>query len=329
MKIYFFNMGNSSKSGGFSSYSRFLSETSIDRHIIKISDFGTLDKNSVNIFFRTVGIERHTSFSYVLHKINLALYFLIFISLLILSNWTDLKIWVQSSFISRSKILRFFALKIGRKRSLIIDVRDKEFFPYINMFSNFKFISCGSEINDKILLFTEQVVNITTPISREDRELIGLVKAENYILYAHGIQEDKAPEAIIQFLNLINSSDYMLVLCGRIRTQDNGLVNKILQHNKVRYVGNLDKLVILALIKSSRGVLITGENEGVPRILEEAKNFSVTVITPKKQAYLTGYDDVFTYEEFAKAFPLEGSRLPENNSYNSMIEKLERFIFED
>ena len=112
MKIYFFNMGNSSMSGGFSSYSRFLSETSIDRHLVKISDFGTPDRNSVNIFFRTVGIEKHTLFSFVLHKINLALYFLIFISLLILSNWTNSKIWVQSSFLSRSKTLRFFALKI-------------------------------------------------------------------------------------------------------------------------------------------------------------------------------------------------------------------------
>ena len=38
-------------SGGFSSYSRFISELQVDNQIIKFSDFGTKDKNSINVFF--------------------------------------------------------------------------------------------------------------------------------------------------------------------------------------------------------------------------------------------------------------------------------------
>ena len=79
MKIYFLNMGNSSISGGFSSYSRFISELQVDNQIIKFSDFGTKDKNSINVFFRTVGLEKFNLISSILHKINQMTYVMVFI----------------------------------------------------------------------------------------------------------------------------------------------------------------------------------------------------------------------------------------------------------
>ena len=86
MKIYFLNLGNSSISGGFSAYSKFISETNLNEVMIKFSDFGTQDKNSINIFFQTVGLEKHGSFSRCLHKINQVTYTVVFIFLLVLDT---------------------------------------------------------------------------------------------------------------------------------------------------------------------------------------------------------------------------------------------------
>ena len=77
-------------------------------------------------------------------------------------------------------------------------------------------------------------------------------------------------------------------------------MTELLNHKKLRYVGNLDKLVLLSLLKNSAGVLITGEKEGVPRILEEAKNFSIPAITTKSEVYLSDYEKKFTFNEFLK-----------------------------
>ena len=156
MKIYFLNMGNSSISGGFSSYSRFISELQVDNQIIKFSDFGTKDKNSINVFFRTVGLEKFNLISFILHKINQMIYVIIFIGLLAACLCSNSKIWIQSSYLSKSKFLRFLASYLGRETSLIIDVRDKEFFPFLENFSKYRFISCGEEINQKISHFTKK-----------------------------------------------------------------------------------------------------------------------------------------------------------------------------
>ena len=118
MKIYFFNMGNSSISGGFSSYSRFISEQNLNRHITKFSDFGTKDKNSINVFFPTVGKEKFNFFTSILHKINQVIYVVLFVTLLTICLFSNSKIWIQSSFLARSKFLRFLAANFW-KRNII------------------------------------------------------------------------------------------------------------------------------------------------------------------------------------------------------------------
>ena len=112
MKIYFLNMGNSSISGGFSSYSRFISELQVDNQIIKFSDFGTKDKNSINVF----SDRRLEKFNliFLLHKINQMIYVIIFIGLLAACLCSNSKIWIQSSYLSKSKFLRFLASYLGR-----------------------------------------------------------------------------------------------------------------------------------------------------------------------------------------------------------------------
>lgn len=329
MKIYFFNLGNSSISGGFSAYSKFISETNLNEFMIKFSDFGTQDRNSVNIFFQTVGLERHGSFSRCLHKINQVTYTVVFIYLLMVCLWSRSKVWVQSSYLSRSNILRFIALNIAKEDSLIIDVRDREFFPFIEKFAKYKFISCGAEIKKQISMFSGQVFNLSTPFSREDIEYINLVKNGNYLVYAHGIQKDKSPEQLLRFLNIIDKKNYVVILCGRIRTHSKTLVDEILGHKKIKYVGNIDKIVMLALLKNSSGILVTGENEGVPRILEEAKNFSIPIISSKPQEYLTNYRKKFTFEEFANKISNEGHKKNKYKNYREIQEKLVEFIFED
>lgn len=329
MKIFFLNYGNSSISGGFSSYSKFLSELDINDHMIKFSDFGTSDRNSINMFFRTIGLEKMNILQFFFHRLNRLIFLITFFVLLLICLFSDSKIWVQSSYMSRSKILRILALKLGKKGSLLIDVRDKEFLPYVNRFSKFKFISCGDEINEMIAKVTEKVFDLKTPLSREDVKLIEIVKNSRYVVYAHGIQPDKSPEQLLKFLEALNDKIFLVVICGRIKSSSNKLVQKILNHKKIKYIGNLEKVVLLPLLKSSGGLLITGENEGVPRILQEAKKFSVRVITPKKQAFLSNYDNAFTFEEFAKAISREDSLILENNIDNYKIANLVKFIFED
>lgn len=327
MRVYFLNMGNSSQSGGFSSYSKYISELDISNQIIKFSDCGTKDKGSINIFFRTVGLERLGFFSYLLHKFNQVTFLLLFASLQIICLFSSSKIWIQSSFLSRSSVLRFSAIILGGGRALIIDVRDKEFFPFIHMFSESQFISCGKEIKKQILGFSKNVFNLTTPISSEEKEIINFVKEKNYIVYAHGIQKDKAPEQLLNFAKLIENTDYLIVVCGRIRHPNRKLIDKILTHKKIRYVGSLDKLVILCLLKNSGGILITGEKEGVPRIIEEAKNFSIPVIIPKQEIYLKNYTNTFTFEEFANNQPKNRYRKIKNDVQIDIQKNLEKFIF--
>ena len=55
------------------------------------------------------------------------IYVIIFIGLLAICLCSNSKIWIQSSYLSKSKFLRFLASYLGRETSLIIDVRDKEF----------------------------------------------------------------------------------------------------------------------------------------------------------------------------------------------------------
>ena len=131
------------------------------------------------------------------------------------------KVWVQSSYLSRSNILRFIALTLAKENSLIIDVRDREFFPFIEKgFAKYKFISCGAEINKRISMFSGKVFNLSTPFSSEDIEHINLVKAGNYLVYAHGIQKDKSPEQVLKrFLNIIDKKNYIVILCGKNKNQ--------------------------------------------------------------------------------------------------------------
>ena len=130
MKIYFFNLGNSSNSGGFSSYTKFISESKINSYIHKFSDFGTIDENSTNIFFKTTGKDKLNLVDSVCHKINQITFFIFFVFLLFWVRNTTSQIWIQSSFISRSQLIRYFASRPKNINSLIIDVRDKEFFPF-------------------------------------------------------------------------------------------------------------------------------------------------------------------------------------------------------
>ena len=150
-------------------------------------------------------------------------------------------------------------------------------------------------------------------------ELIKTVEARNYIVYAHGIQHDKSPKQILEFLNILNQSNNVLVICGRIRSNSRALINKILAHKKSRYVGNLDKLVLLSLLKNSNGVLITGDKEGVPRIMEEAKFYSLPIIT-QKQSYLANYDKHFVFKKFA------GDMMSDNqkNDINDKNKRIQR-----
>ena len=320
-------MGNSSQSGGFSSYSKYISELDISNQMIRFSDFGTKGKGSINVFFRTVGLEKLGFFPYILHKINQITFLLIFTSLLIACFFSASKIWIQSSFLSRSSVLRFFAIILRGRNSLIIDVRDKEFLPYVHMFSESQFISCGKEINKQILDISKNVFDLTTPISSEEKEIVNFVKEENYIVYAHGIQKDKAPEQLLNFAKLIENTDYLIVVCGRIRHPNRNLIGKILAHKKIRYVGSLDKLVILCLLKNSGGILITGKKEGVPRIIEEAKIFSIPIIIQKHEIYLKNYFNTYTFNEFANKQPKNRYQKIKNDGQIDIQKNLEKFIF--
>ena len=329
MKIYFFNLGNSSNSGGFSSYTKFISESDINSYIHKFSDFGTIDKNSTNIFFKTTGKDNINFLDFLFHKFNQITFFIFFVCLLFWIRNTTSQIWIQSSFISRSRLIRYFASRPGNINNLIIDVRDKEFFPYIDSFTNFKFIACGTEINKKISKQSKRVFNLKTPLSFDDKKLIHSVQSKKYLVYAHGIQKDKSPESILKLLDIINSSEFILIICGRLREKKKGLVKQIINHKNVRYVGSLDKLVILALLKSCYAIVLTGRNEGVPRIFEEAKNFSIPVITEKSEVYLGDYEKRLTFDEFANNILTASKEKIEDQYQTKMQENLKQFIIED
>lgn len=329
MKVYFFNLGNSSNSGGFSSYTKFISESNINSYIHKFSDFGTTDKNSTNIFFKTIGKDKINFIDSVYHKFNQITFLIFFVFLLFWVRNTTSQIWIQSSFISRSRLIRYFASRPKNIKSLIIDVRDKEFFPYIDLFPNFKFIACGSEIYKKLSKQNRRVFNLKTPMSSDDKKLIQSVQGKKYLVYAHGIQKDKSPGSILKLLDIINSSEFILIICGRLREKKKGLIKQIINHKNVRYVGSLDKLVILALLKNCYGIVLTGQNEGVPRIFEEAKNFSIPVITEKSEVYLGDYDKKLTFDEFSKKILTARKKKIENKYQTKMQENLKQFIIED
>ena len=181
----------------------------------------------------------------------------------------------------------------------------------------------------KNFTFYKKIFNLKTPISNEDLELVNIVKNQKYIVYAHGIQKDKSPEQLLKFLKIIEPSNYLVLVCGRIRSHSSVLLTELLNHKKLRYVGNLDKLVLLSLLKNSAGVLITGEKEGVPRILEEAKNFSIPVITTKSEAYLSDYEKKFTFNEFSKSILNEKYKKIVNNDLTKIQDKLAAFLKED
>ncbi len=52
---------------------------------------------------------------------------------------------------------------------------------------------------------------------------------------------------------------------------------KILNHPNVRYIGSVDKIAMLSLLKNSFCLILTGNNEGVPRVFEEAKALDILV----------------------------------------------------
>ena len=195
------------------------------------------------------------------------------------------------------------------------------------MFSKFQFISCGREIKKQIVGFSKNVFNLTTPISNEEKKIIKFVEEENYIVYAHGIQKDKAPELLLKFAKLIENTDYLIVVCGRIRHPNKKLIDKILTHKKIRYVGSLDKLVILCLLKNSGGILITGEKEGVPRIIEESKNFMKPIIIEKPEVYLKNYFNTYTFNEFANNQTKNRYQKIKNDGHIDIQKNLEKFIF--
>ncbi len=224
--IIFFNLGNSSLAGGFSSYTKFISEINFDRKFIKLSDFGTKEKKSCNFFFSTVGKDKLNYITKILHFYNLAVFVLLLSATIVFSKFMNIKIWIQSSYLSRSQLLRFIVKNFADASSVLIDVRDKQFLPFISDFSKFNFISCGGEIKNAILSHSGNVFDLKTPISNEDRSIIEEVKNNSYLIYAHGLQYDKEPETLLEFLNNANLRGYLTIICGRIRMKNHVLKKK-------------------------------------------------------------------------------------------------------
>lgn len=326
--IIFFNLGNSSMAGGFSSYTKFISEIKFDRKFIKFSDFGTKENKSHNFFFSTVGIDKFNHITKLLHFYNLTVFVLLLAATIVFSKFKDIRIWIQSSYLSRSKLLRFIVKNFADASSVIIDVRDKQFLPFIPEFSRSNFISCGGEIKNTILSHSGNVFDLKTPIPNEDRSIIEEVKNNSYLIYAHGLQHDKDPETLLEFLNHANLGGYLTIICGRIRMKNNVLKKKILNHTNVRYIGSVDKIAMLSLLKNAFCLILTGNNEGVPRVFEEAKAFDILVAAAEEYKFLNNYEKHLTFSEFIKKFPKKQYVPLLENSTTRLSIELNKFIAE-
>lgn len=303
MRVFFFNFGNSSVSGGFSSYSRYITDLFNDKNFISLSDFGTTKKNSINLFFNTVGKEKLTLRNKLFHRLNQIIFVVTLIFLSIISRFASIKIWLQSSYLARSLLVRLIISFVARPDSLIIDVRDKEFLTHAQKFKNLKFISCGLEINrylkEKV---STDVFDMKTPIPQQDFELISLIKNGKYLLYVHGIQYDKAPEKLFEILRVMKGTDYRLIICGRVRHSSKNLIDKLMNDNHVIFIGTIPKIALLSLAKGSSGIVITGENEGVPRIYEETKDYGLKLIIDKKPEHYLNQKNMLSYQDFGANF---------------------------
>ncbi len=85
---------------------------------------------------------------------------------------------------------------------------------------------------------------------------------------------------------------------------------------------------MLSLLKNSFCLILTGNNEGVPRVFEEAKALDILVTAADEYEFLNNYERRLTFPEFIKKFPKKQHLPLQENSIIRLSIELNRFIAE-
>jgi hypothetical protein len=84
----------------------------------------------------------------------------------------------------------------------------------------------------------------------------------------------------------------------------------------------------LSLLKNAFCLILAGNNEGVPRVFEEAKAFDILVAAAEEYKFLNNYERHLTFSEFIKKFPKKQYVPVLDNSTTRLSIELNKFIAE-
>lgn len=206
---------------------------------------------------------------------------------------------VHSSFFNHPSTLPWVLGQLARYRRnglrLIVDVRDgllaESGIGVLDVFD--AVIACSLNVKEQLLRggtdparvhyipIPQEPLELDAQLSRASRKRLGLHSLQ-YVLYVGLIKEAKGVDLLLRaFIHTVAPArpDVMLVLAGLVKSGDPAILGA-LNHQKVRYLGNLTRPDVLAAIEGAAVCVNISPIEGMPRSSLEAVALGRPTVLP-------------------------------------------------